>query len=345
TKTLTATCHCTSSTLSFAVPTSSFPLVTHFCNCSICRYTHGTLASIHTSIPDPPTITNPDTFTTYKSSKKVTRWFCKTCGAHLVDCAVSSKGVESWCVATSLVGGVEGSREELWEFKRHIFVGDTEDGGLANWIFEYDGKKLEKWIGRDATVRTEENKHGDWVHHDVGNKEKKEKSNVAEDKLKASCHCGGVEFYISRPGGDKAFDSLPSSLTPKDRDKWYASNDVCDSCRLVSSSMVVSWVFPDTSHISLPDGSPWRFEFGTAKTYKTSEDVTRSFCGTCGALVCYSTADRPDMIDIGVGLLRGKSVLCEDWLEWRTNKLSWEEDCKWPGFSESLKKGLKQWGE
>src|SRR5438552_3056114 len=44
-KTLTAQCFCKSVHYEISLPTSSFPLKVHLCHCSICRHTHGTLAS------------------------------------------------------------------------------------------------------------------------------------------------------------------------------------------------------------------------------------------------------------------------------------------------------------
>ncbi|KAF2259489.1 hypothetical protein CC78DRAFT_524689 [Lojkania enalia] len=309
-----ATCLCKSSTLSFIVPAFSLPLPTHFCHCSICRRTHGTIAVVHTPIPDP--VVDLSTFTAYRSSGKVERYFCSTCGAHMLDKADEGYGVQ-WNVATSLVD----AGEENWDFHAHLCLGGTGDGGSANWMAEVGGRRLKMWGEKPV-----------------------DDGKGREDRLQVKCHCGGIEFYISRPIEDNWKD-LPPSLTPRDKTKWYASSDFCNSCRLCSSLFFTSWAFPATSAITLSDGSPYRPVFGTAKAYESSKGVLRTFCGTCGALVSYSCDDRSGMVDIGVGLLRGNGVLCEEWLEWRTSKIAYAKDVIWKEISTDLQNGLRKWGE
>jgi hypothetical protein len=78
------------------------------------------------------------------------------------------------------------------------------------------------------------------------------------------------------------------------------------------------------------------------KAYKSSEGVDRTFCGTCGAIVTYRCDDRPSSVDVAVGLLEADSgVRAEEWLEWRTHRLAFEEDCKWENFLHGIKEGLR----
>ncbi|KAF2117353.1 Mss4-like protein [Lophiotrema nucula] len=337
TRILTASCHCKSSTLSFTIPSSSLPLPTHFCHCSVCRKTHGTLCTIHTPIP-PPTV-DLSTFTSYASSEAVMRLFCATCGTHMLDRETERDGKgERWCVATSLVDAEEGT----WRFGAHNFLESTGDGGFSNWLQEIGGEKVEMWREKSGDAG------GDWVSplaHTAKDKRSEELDKKNDGKLRARCHCGGIDFFISRPDPN-SFTHMPESLTPKDKSKWHASLDACTSCRLCSSNFITAWAFPLVSAITLPDGSPYTPTFGTAKYYSSSEGVSRTFCGTCGALVSYACDDRPEMIDIGVGLLEsGAGALAGDWLEWRTQKVSWEEDAVWKKAVGSLKDGLKKWGE
>ena len=43
--------------------------------------------------------------------------------------------------------------------------------------------------------------------------------------------------------------------------------------------------------------------------------------------MAYQCEDRPEMVDIGVGLLNARSgVRAKEWLEWRTEKCAYEGD-------------------
>ncbi|KAF2657747.1 hypothetical protein K491DRAFT_594416 [Lophiostoma macrostomum CBS 122681] len=351
TRTFTAHCLCKSSTLSFTIPTTSQPLPTHFCHCSICRRTHGTLAAIHSPIPVPETA-RPllDTMTAYASSERVVRYFCSICGAHMLDKSRASD-VEGegegegwiWNVATSLVDAEEG----VWQFTQHINVGSTVDGGLATWLPEIKSSKLATWNGNEGN----ETQHpsGDWVapaRSSPGPSSGEDTSEV--QTLHAHCHCNGISFSIQRPRSTRVFENMPSSLTPNDKTKWYASNCVCTSCRLCSSSAIFSWAFPSIDHITLSDGSayPPTHVFGTIKKYCSSPGVTRTFCGKCGAVVAYACDERPGMVDVAVGLLDAEEgVRAEGWLEWRVGRCGFEEDCGWEGVLGGLKMGMRGWAE
>ncbi|KAF1965064.1 hypothetical protein BU23DRAFT_629208 [Bimuria novae-zelandiae CBS 107.79] len=331
--TLHASCHCKRSRLSFTVPTSDLPLTSWLCHCSICRHTHGTLCTIHARIP-PPEV-DLSTFTTYQSSAKVKRLFCSTCGAHMLDNAHDTEG-EEWYVAISMVD----ADESVWNIKDHFLLESTDDGGLSAWLPAIGGETMRKWKRGEkrgpAFAET-----GDWKAPSTS----EAVPSTAGKKLRARCHCGGAEFYISPPRNAKVHGTSPENMKPKDKTKWYALNDVCTSCRLVSGCAVVSWAIPEISHITLADGSPYRPLFGTLKAYSSSPEVNRTFCGTCGAVVTYTCNDRPAHVDVAVGLLEAESgVRAEEWLEWRTHRLAFEEDCKWKNFLQGFKDGLKQYG-
>ncbi|KAJ4290821.1 hypothetical protein N0V90_010016 [Kalmusia sp. IMI 367209] len=243
---------------------------------------------------------------------------------------VDSVDGKRWYLAISMVD----ASEDTWDLHTHCDLDNTKDGGLSVWLPTIDGKPLKKWNGGTA-------KEGDWTPSTHTTP-----LVSTEETLKARCHCGGVEFYISRPRGSEAHSGLPENMTPKDKTKWYALNDVCTSCRLLSGCAIVSWAFPEISHITLPDGSPYRPLFGTLKLYKSSPEVTRTFCGTCGALVTYSCDDRPNHVDVGVGLLDAETgVRAEEWLEWRTHRLAYEEDCVWKKVLQGIKSGMQDHGK
>lgn len=273
------------------------------------------------------------------------RYFCSTCGAHFGDCAREEGGEEQWYVAASIVD----APESTWEFGNHFHVAGTRDGGLATWVGEVGGKTMGCWRGKeDAGAWGPPESSSSYLGGLKNTEQTQDTPSKEEDKLHAHCHCGGISFTISRPRSSAAFSSLPPSFTPADKSKWYAIHDVCTSCRLTTGCAIVSWAFPEVSHIALSDGSPYTPIFGTTKCYQSSTGVLRTFCGRCGAAVAYACEDRPQMVDIAVGLLdggEGGGVRLEDWLEWRTGKCAYEEDAVWRGVLAGLKEGLEKWGE
>lgn len=329
TRTLTATCHCKRSSLSFTVPISALPIRTHFCHCGICRHVQGVVATVHAPIPE-PSIKDESTFAKFHSSAALERWFCSTCGADMVDCL---EGGKQWLVAAAMVD----AEESVWDIHQHIYVEDAPRG-VAPFLKSIGGKELEMLKQGEGSGTFEFGKD------DVG---KKADGTDENTKLRARCQCGGVDFSIFPPRSPSVFDSFDQSILPKDKSKWYALYDLCDTCRLTSGHPIASWMFPVKSHIELADGSPYPEDhvFGTIKTYKSSENVLRTFCGTCGATVAYycpSEKGRTDIVDIAVGLLEGDDLRREDVLEWRTKRAAWAEDCKWPSLKEALEAGLKR---
>lgn len=330
TRTFHATCHCRASALSFTVPTSSLPLPVHFCHCSICRRSTGALCTAGAVIPEP--VIQLSTLTAYKSSAYLTRWFCSTCGAHLVG-TIQLGNTEKWFVSAPSVD----AEEDVWDFAGHVFVGSTGDGGLATLLQNIGGKELglwETWSGKSAPWHAPER---------TGETSKAVTGAGGDHLLHARCHCGGIEFYVSRPTGDETFTDVDENYVRKHRDKWLAIHDVCTSCRLTISTWVISWFFPSRDHITLADGSPYPADgiFGTAKAYSSSPGVDRTFCGKCGAAASYVCGDRPHVVDIPAGLLDVGDVRVEDWLEWRTYKLAWEDDAVWKSVRDALKTGLQ----
>jgi hypothetical protein len=332
-----ATCHCKASKLSFTVPTSSLPLPTHFCHCSICRKTHGSLCIIHSSIPEPHV--NLESFTAYASSLNLIRYFCSTCGAHVFNVSEKGKKDESWYVSTSLVD----ADEKTWDFSYHIWIEGTGDGGLATWLPHVGQKKLRMWKEQE-TDDPQYQETGDWNPTSVHSTTSATETTTNDEKLKASCHCGGISFYISRPSGDEELMQLPSSLRPKDNRKWLGSTEVCNSCRLVCGTGIISWVFPLLSHCTLADGIPYTPGSQTAKTYSSSKGITRTFCGTCGAMATYGCDDRLHVVDVAVGLLEGSGARAEDWVEWRRDRVGWKEDCGLKGLVQGLEEGMMMTG-
>ncbi|KAF3032423.1 hypothetical protein E8E12_001353 [Didymella heteroderae] len=328
TRTFHATCHCRASTFSFEVPISDLPLPVHFCHCGICRRSTGTLSTAGAIIPDP--VIDLSTLTAYKSSEQLTRYFCSTCGAHVLG-SVQLGDATKWFVSAASVD----AEEDTWNFAGHVFVGSTGDGGLATLLPEIGEKELrlwDTWAGKSALWHPAE-------------RSASTKSTMNEpDRLRAHCHCGGIEFFISRPDGDETFIEIDENNVRIHKNKWLGIHDVCTSCRLTISTWVISWIFPSRNKITLADGSLYPADgvFGTAKAYSSSAGVSRTFCGRCGAAVSYVSDERPHVIDVAAGLLdhARQDVRAEDWIEWRSYKLAWENDAVWKNARDALKRGL-----
>ncbi|UPX20544.1 uncharacterized protein EKO05_0010773 [Ascochyta rabiei] len=329
TRTFHATCHCRASTLSFTVPTASLPLPVHFCHCGICRHATGTYFTAGASIPEP--ITDTSTFTAYESSDHLTRWFCSTCGAHLL-ANTPLGGATKWFVSAPSVD----AEEDVWDFAGHVYVDSTGDGGLAALMTRIGGREVGLWDERS-------DRSAPWHQASTGSKSDAMK-NIPDEQLHARCQCGGIEFYVSRPTGDETFTEIDEDNVRKHKDKWLAIHDVCNTCRLTISTFVVSWFFPSRNHITLTDGSSYPDDglFGTARAYKSSAGVDRTFCGKCGAAVSYVSEERSNVVDVAVGLLRTDDARAEDWLEWRTCKLAFEKDACWQSVRDALKEGLQR---
>jgi hypothetical protein len=154
---------------------------------------------------------------------------------------------------------------------------------------------------------------------------------------------------------------------------------LCRDCRLVSGAHAVPWMFVPLARLR-PQGSPsvtmseqqpqdTNDSFGlrrfgrTLRIYNSSDNVTRAFCGVCGATVFYvldgpqrasssgSTVDPVGdgtiLVDVAAGILRDPSgsVAAEKWLVWQTGWCEGTESGREfdRGFVEGLERGLREW--
>ncbi|KAJ5877142.1 hypothetical protein N7455_000607 [Penicillium solitum] len=333
-KTLTAACHCQSIHFTITIPAVALPLKVHICHCSVCRYTHGTPCIFHAPLPADviPQFVVPssiDNLTPYNHAESQgTRHFCSTCGCHIGDKSHDDGG---WVISTAIFTE---PNQGLWEMRSHAFTNSSLDGGLSAIFSHIGGRQLDVF---NPETSLDVSNSGDSIRTDAVENE--------DEELRAECHCGGVSFSIARPR--KEFLASPASegwVLSRDTSKWLALLDLCDDCRLVDGSNVIAWMFVPVDHISpSPLGDSI---IGSSKSYKSSEEVLRTFCGTCGATVFYSCTDRPGIVDVAVGILRApEGVMVENWALWRGRISSGDDGLKYdPGFSRALIEGLKVWG-
>ncbi|KAJ5175451.1 uncharacterized protein N7482_001328 [Penicillium canariense] len=338
TKTLTAACHCRNVQFTITLPTASLPLNINLCHCTICRYVHGAPCCFHAPLPVGVDLefiapSSMDQLTSYTHpSFQSTKWFCTNCGCHIGDQSLTD--VE-WVISTSIF---DANREEegVWKFQTHYCPGSAADGGLSSVFSTVDGHQL-RMIDPEPAPASQV----------AGTEEGEGEGDRDEDEdLLAQCHCGGVSFRIARPRDEFIASSASTGwLSPIDPKRWLASMDVCDDCRLVTGTNVIGWMFVPVDHVS--PRPPADLLIGSSKGYRSTEDVLRTFCGTCGATVLYWCAERPQIVDVATGLLRAREgVMAEKWAVWRANRPAWPENGLryHGGFSRALIEGMKRWG-
>ncbi|KAL5336005.1 Mss4-like protein [Aspergillus crustosus] len=353
TKTLTARCHCSTTHFTLPFPSTTLPLQVHLCHCTICRTTHGAHAAFHAPLPAgiAPKFISPSglhTTTTYKHAAAHSfRHFCTTCGCHIGDRSLDGA---TWTISISLFDTADSPDENgiggMWVFNEHIYTASTGDGGLASLLPTINNRELTSWDterGNEPAIVNEPTNLNTDTDTDTNIDTE---TDLEDDTLLAECHCGGISFNISRPRPEYLSSPLSKDwMHLSNNKKWQAILDACSDCRLVTGAHVIGWLFVPVDHIS--PALPETLLLGTSKSYKSSENVNRTFCGTCGATVFYSERSRPGIVDIATGILRGrKGVMVGDWAVWRTARVGYVDDgLKYDeAFTRSLTEGLQEWG-
>ncbi|KAL2429938.1 hypothetical protein ABEF95_013295 [Exophiala dermatitidis] len=276
----------------------------------------------------------------------------------------------SWMVCSGSVDQVPGheqvSRLSLEKVMQHEFVGTTKDGGLALCLADFEGRSAPLFL-QDSNGPTMPTAAGPPLSRSERAKPPYSNSGVAApegepgmhtNQLSASCYCGGVAFQVTRPNSASTACSSPfpdllvpyhssSSENPTDVKWWLRANKylagtcACRSCRLGSGSPIQAWAFIPKANISQRDGSPIDYGIGTLQEIESSKDCFRNFCGTCGATVFWHSRTRPDLVDVSVGLLRAEEgSRAENWLQWWTERVSFQEDALDAVLIDNLQRGL-----
>ncbi|KAI4144762.1 MAG: hypothetical protein L6R39_004046 [Caloplaca ligustica] len=274
----------------------------------------------------------------------MTRYSCGQCGASIYN-HYSDTGHAH--VASGIVDRAEG----ILVFQQHWFLADTKDGGLGSWLHGLSWAGLpegEKWkpTSRPAV--------------------KKDAPDSADgsELLRCHCQCRGVQFIITRPNNESSNASSPvpdvlvpyHSQSPKtipssawwlraNGTEYLAGTCACNSCRLSSGYDIQAWAFVPQTNIRQLDGKELDYGMGTLKRYSHSKGAYREFCGTCGATVFWHCDQRPGIVDVSAGLLDAEEgAKAEDWLEWATERVSFEECAQNTTLVSSVSRGLKEWG-
>lgn len=346
--TLRAECLCKAHSFIAEVQSSSLPLEASACHCHSCRHTVGALYSM--DLPWPQSLSDVDVsgLKVFKFSDKIDVYFCGTCSSPFFFGHSNAKppsyelGVFSGVLKNNAVEG----DVSLVTLKDNIYVGDTGDGGAAPWLRMSNTKCYkERSIGEEYTFPGESALAG--------------YEKEGQDCIPIRCKCNGVNFKLFRYKVCDDDEKLPWYVDPKTH-KYIADHCVCDSCRLFSGIEIYDWTFAGLSNISFKDGNSVETtldlkklvddadpSIGTLKYYRSSPDVQRYFCSNCSACVFYAVDDRPDMLDVAVGILDApEGARAEGMLAWRFSKTDFQEDVKggWrEALVDSVDKAAKKW--
>lgn len=339
-RTVQATCLCGSAKHDIVLPASDFPLESYICHCSSCRRMTGTLCLVAVSLPREyrPSQALLYRLQAFNFAKLITLYFCPQCGTQMLSRYLENDSPES-AIDWSIAAGTLEQADGVFEVETHNWIADTLDGGLSDFLPTVGERQMERWPHHYG--------QGEELPLFWQSPTRPQVQPSASDGLKAHCKCGGIGFYITRPSARSALGKaswpdviIPfNSVAPKldDRPWWLRDGGKkylagvcsCNSCRLACGMEWVQWAFVPTLNITLDaEGKePFTREFGTLKHYRSSNRATRHFCGTCGATVFWDGDERPQIIDVAVGLLDAtEGVRAESWLEWETKRLSYRED-------------------
>ncbi len=246
---------------------------------------------------------------------------------------------------------------DIVRLARHIFVEDTKDGGATVWLRRPngDGEEIPRFIEFEGEM--------DWDWPTTLTSDSPKEEDPKEDLIPVWCHCKGIQLRLHR--GDYASriqagtKDLPWFIDPS-TGKPLAAFDACDSCRLQFGVDMVNWTFAELANISHhnPNEPPSPFPrttsslksavdthdpaIGTLAYYASSPDVQRYFCRICSATVFYACDDRPDMVDVAIGLLESPDgARAEGFLSWNLGGVpNWAGDTK-GGWREGLVKRVQ----
>lgn len=346
TTTLHFSCACHRVTGSVQVPSSAIPLPMALCHCNTCRHISGSLCVSAIYVPVGSCLDIKGSPSGYGKTT-ITRYFCGNCGCFVYNENADSKQI-------TICTGVLEKPEGLVELQEHIFVADTKDGGLSNWL-----PNAVIWQGKKDDSEQIKNEVEAQTLNSVPSSPKRSST------LRGHCYCGGVEFYITEPDESLVQESIPwpDVIIPhysnssqknenaqwwlcKNKTKYLAGTCACNSCRLGLGHDIQTWAFIPHLNVFQSNGQIFELSAGTLKRFESSTGVYREFCQNCGATVFWHSDERRDILDVGVGLLHADSgARAEEWLEWWTARVSFEEYALNTTFVSQFSRGLKEWGE
>jgi len=298
----------------------------------------------------------------YSFSPNIDEFFCKSCGTRMFD-----RGTKPGS-APAVITGVLQNEPNLLRYEKHIFVADTRDGGASMWLRKShpEGNAVKRFTRRDAPGNELPT---DWP----SDFELPDATATAGPEFTPLyCHCRGVNLLL-KGAADLAGpppQKVPFYVDPKSY-KYLASFDACDSCRISIGADMTLWTFASLTHIGFPAAeqastTSKSFEslpqttfdlkaavasetrdprLGTLEFYQSSPDVERYFCSRCAATVFYAVHERPNIVDIAIGLLDHPSgSRAEGLLHWSLGTAGHLDDVE-GGWREHFFNGVKEEAE
>ncbi|KAI0553211.1 Mss4-like protein [Xylaria curta] len=375
---LVAHCLCKAQRFTAQVPRSSLPLKAAYCHCTSCRRVTGALHSTYVPWPGSAAdILESSSLRRYAYAPHLTLFSCSVCSSNMFVEKTDVNDPPSYGAQTGVLTNID--LPDLINITNHVFLGDTLDDGASPWLCDAnkDGSRPRLWRGaRGQSQELSSTDHHHWPAAGLSHR-------PSEDTdIPVRCHCGGVDLVLHRPMADFAAarersEELPWFVDPVSK-KSRAAFDACDSCRLWSGSDIFYWTFVLLHHLAFPapksdSDSPPQIQphanfpesslelktavssvdkrdprWGTLTFYESSPDVQRYFCSKCAACVFYASDDRPEMVDLAIGLLdSGDGSRAESLLAWDYGgKIGWKEDVVggWrEGFIESVEAAAERW--
>ncbi|KAF2487541.1 Mss4-like protein [Neohortaea acidophila] len=288
-ETVTARCLCGVARHQLELAKADLPLRLSICHCHSCRHMTGTLGLTFIQLaadyaPAPAVLAN---LTAFPFSKRLTQYFCSTCGTLMLshywkDGDDRSKG-EQWDAMTGTLEQADG----IFELQSHEFVADTLDGGQADFLPSVNGKAISRWAGWPG--KSEQLP----LYWTSPNRPSIRESRA--EKVHAHCKCGGVQFWIARPSerSEQASCPWPDLIIPDHSTearpapaawwlcdggkKFLAGVCACNSCRLDTGMEWMPWAFVPAIDITLDaEGDvPFSLPFSTLRAYTSSPHVIR----------------------------------------------------------------------
>lgn len=313
----------------------ALPISSSICHRSQCRYNLGALCHSALPIKDRPDDSIIDRLSKFEPQQGLFRYFCSHCGTHLFE------NDTGWRVQSGVIERIHSEQvfDALERIVDHTSIHETIDGGLSSSLTgSQDYSKPDLPQNTTACSQIEANESAPSA---ISNPS----SDQERSHLPASCVCGGVQFYLTRPDASSAAVSSPwpDLIVPycdrdpanpgdvkwwiRDGGRWLAGTCACRSCRLGLGSPIQAWTFVSKSNLFRPNGSALTFDLGTLQSFESSPGATREFCRRCGATVFWHNTERPGVVDVSVGLLRAPDgVLARSWLKWWTERVSFAEE-------------------
>jgi hypothetical protein len=351
TTTLTAHCLCKTHEYTAQIPTSSLPLLAHACHCTSCRHATGGFYTIGTTWPADRSSVDISSLKSYHFSDRVALRFCGTCSTPLFWQFLQDPDARLFV----LLGTLRNDADVKVKLYRNIFVKDTRDGGASMWLRHpnADGSEAPRYAqqgGDEGDILPYE-----WPGAEMWTGYEKK----LEDTLPIRCRCGGVDMRLHRGNyAGKKKEELPWFVDPVTH-KLIGGFCMCDSCRLAAGVDIFHWTYAEMKNISFADGTRLPESVrklkelvdgnekvvGTLTYYTSREDVQRYFCSNCSACVFYAVADRPDVLDVAIGLLDASDgARAEGFLSWNFGGIGHAEDVK-GGWREGLKTQVEKESE